>query len=298
MFETPMKTTPCSRFDMKATIEGIRRLEIDGALVKATGVKGDIRLVPAGVTGFNPFRQPLTKQDYPHLESQVVIDGRSILRVDRTPLKQDVYNHAVLYAQLTEMWYTKGRSFQVDLLNTGPFAAKIFVNWLSGAVQRLDLDMGQITQFRILASVYYIQLYTPLPEHPSQDDRDRILTRVSKLLPAMDVRTLENFFDNDIPRLQNIIEFVAWVIKKLDTPRLHSLNVDFFYTALGYNFGPEYREQVAVALEYPPAFIAMIYTACTERTYGRSVFGRIIETLIKRQDDKEFVRNVNLITGK
>lgn len=298
MFETPMKTTPCSRFDMTATYQGIKRLEIDSALVPATGALSDIRLVPPGVEGFQPFRQPITKLDYPNLNVPVVVDGRSILRVDKTPLKLDVYNHFVLYARLTELWYTKGRSMQVDLLNLGQFPAKIFASWLSGAVQRLDLDLGQITQFRILASVYYIQLYTPLSEHPTHDEVERILARVSKLLPAIDIYTLENFFDGKIPRLNNIFDFVKWVVEKLDTPRLEKLTPDFFYTALGFNFGPEFREQVAVALEYPPAFLSMVNTACTERTYQKSGLGRIIETLIKKQDDKEFVKNLKQITGK
>jgi hypothetical protein len=296
MFLTPYQTTPCSRYDLSKTFSGIRRLEIDSALVTAQGAPG-VKLVPAGVDTFQPYGQPITKLDSPNLESSVVIDGRSLLRADRTPVKLDVYNHAVLYGHLVEMWYTQqNKGIAADLLNLGNFPAKIFINWISGPMVRLGLEFGQMQQFRILAAVYYIQLFNPLPEHPTADDRERLLTRATRLIPGFDMVTIEQFL-GEVPRLNNIRDFVKWVIEKLDTERLHNLIVDYFYSALGFNFGPQYREAVAVALEYPPAFMAMVYTACKERTYQKSGLGKIIEKLISRGDDKEFIKNMNHLTG-
>lgn len=295
MFDTPYQTTPCSRYDLKQIFSGIKRLEIDSRLIAAQGAPG-VKLVPAGVDGFDPFGQPITKLDYPNLDTSVIIDGRSLLRVDGTPLKTDVYGHAVRYAHMTNMWATQDKSVRSDMLNLGNFPAKVFMNWIQTPMLRLGLDFGQIQQFRILTVVYYIQLFGPLAANHSPEDRERLLVRATRLVPGYDLNTLDNFI-GDIPTLNNIKEFVKWVIEKIDSPRLHQLSVDFLYTGLGFNFGPQYREQVAVALEYPPAFLAMTYTACVERTYQKSGLGRIIEKLISRQDDKEFVKNVNHLTG-
>lgn len=295
MFDTPYQTTPCSRYDLSKTFSGIKRLEIDNALITAQGAPG-VKLVPAGVDAFQPYQQPITKLDYPNLDSSVVIDGRSLLRVDGTPAKLDTYSHAVRYAHYTELWYTGGKSIRSDMLNMGNFPVKVFVNWIQQAVQRLGLDFGQIQQFRILATFYYIQMFGPLPANHTPEDRERLLIRAERLIPAFDLQTIDNFI-GEIPELNNIRDFVKWVIEKLDTPRLHSLSVDFFYTALGFNFGAAYKEQVAVALEYPPAFLAMVYTASTDRGFQKSGLGRIIEKLISRQDDKEFIKNMNHLTG-
>lgn len=295
MFDTPYQTTPCSRYDLTKIFSGIKRLEIDNALIAAQGAPG-VRLVPVGVDAFQPYLQPITKLDYPNLDTPVVIDGRSLLRVDGTPAKLDTYAHAVRYGHLTEMWYTGGKSIRSDMLNLGNFPAKVFINWMQQAILRLGADFGLVQQFRILTTIYYIQMFGPLPANHSAEDRDRILVRATRLIPGYDLATIDAFI-GDIPELNNIRDFVKWVIEKLDSPRLHQLSVDFFYTALGYNFGAAYKEQVAVAMEYPPAFLAMVYTASTDRGFQKSGFGRIIEKLISRQDDKEFIKNVNHLTG-
>lgn len=297
MFQTPYQTTPCSRYDLSRTSAAIKRMEIENQLVKANFTGVDIRLVPAGTEGFPPFLQPLTKLEYPTFDSQVVLDGRSLLRVDQTPVKLDDYQHAILTAGLTGMWMTQGPSMRRDLLNLGAFPAKVFINWVCGPiVTRLGLDMGQAIIIRALAAIYYVQCFDPYPANATKDDRDRLLVRCNRLLPAMDINTLEQLV-GEIPQLNKLDDFIQWMIKSLDTPRLHQLNVDFIYTALGTNFGPRYREAVAVALEYPPVFLAMVYTACTQRSYQKSGLGRIIENLISRGDHKEYIKNLNHITG-
>jgi hypothetical protein len=42
----------------------------------------------------------------------------------------------------------------------------------------------------------------------------------------------------------------------------------------------------------------MIYTTCRERSYTRTGLGRVIEVVIRNGSDKEFVKNMNHLTGK
>lgn len=297
MFETPLETSPCSRYDLTRTFSGIKRLEIDGELVVGAPT---VRLVPPGIDSFPPFMQPITKRNYPSLNAGVVLDGRSLLRVDRTPVKMDEYAHAIRYAQLVELWYTQGRSMHSDMVALGDFPAKIFVSWLSGAVSRLGLDFGQLLQFRILAAVYYYQLFDPITEHSDQSDIERLLVRIKRITPAIELDAIEALVGK-IPTLNTIIDFVKWVVELMDTPRLHQLNVNFIYQALGFSFSPRHRETVAVALEYPPAFFAMVATACLERSYQKSGLGMIIETQLKTRSmtgkDKEFIKNLTHLMG-
>lgn len=292
MFTTPFQTTPCARFVLDKIAAGIRRLEIDRRLIAPEGMPSGILAVPPGVIEFQPFHQPLTRHEIPSLEAEVVIDGRSLLRADQTPAKLDAWGHAVLTAVLTKAWMSDP-AFHRDLLNAGDIAGKVFVAWVSGAIGlRLGLDFGQIALVRACSAIYYIQLFGPLTEHSSPSDTDRLLVRACRYLPGVDAHTLSTAVGT-IPPLNNITDFVAWIKQVLNSPRSEQLTVALLYIALGFSFGPAYRESVAVALEYPPVFSALVYTAMKERSYSKTGLGTVIERLGQRGNDRDFPRNID-----
>lgn len=293
MFETPYQTTPCSRFVLDKTFSGIRRLEINEGLVHPTQCPGGISFVPVGVVDFQPFQQPITRIEIPNLETELVMDGRSILKADGTPNRTDIFQHACLTGQLVKFWYTGDVSAKRDMLNLGDFPAKAFISWMAGAITlRLGLDFGQAAVLRALTAVYYIQLFGPLTAHPTEDEVDRLLSRASRLVPGTDATTLKNTL-GDVPALHNLGDYVAWVRKVLNSPRSEMLTVALIYTSLGFSFGVAYREAVAVACEYPPIFIALVYSAVNERSYSKTGLGKVVEKIISRGQDKEFVKNVD-----
>lgn len=295
MFETPYQTTPCARFSLEKTTAGIRRLEIDERLVRPEGTPNDVALVPVGVTEFLPFQQPMTRKEIPSLGYSVVVDGRSLLKTDGTPAKQDVFQHAMRIAKLTHMWYTGDQGTRRDLLNIGELPMKVFINWVVGAISlRLGLDFGQTSLLRAVTAVYFIQLHTPLSHDPVMADVDRLLTRAAQRLPGVDAKVLKDLL-GDIPPLNNITDYVNWAIKVIDSPRMEQLTVAALNSFLGYTFGPAYREAAAVALEYPPTFLGLVYSAVEERSYSKTGLGKVVERTISRGNDKEFVKNMNYL---
>ena len=123
------------------------------------------------------------------------------------------------------------------------------------------------------------------------------MVRAARALSGVDAVTLHGVV-GDIPPLPNIQSFVNWVKKILDTPRVEDLTVGYLYIALGASYGVAYREAVAISLEYPPVFIAMVYTALNDRGYSKTGLGKIVEKVISRDNHKEFIKNVNhLIKG-
>lgn len=295
MFDTPYQTTPCSRFVLDKIATGIRRLEIDDLLVKVAGVEG-IALVPPGVTEFPPFLQAITNKEIPTLANTVVLDGRSLLRPDGTAVRIDVFQHAVLTAKLTKLWVQGDASVRHDFLNVGDFALKSFTSWVCSALAlRLGLDFSQTTMLRALTTIYFLQLHEVVSSHTTPLEQDRIMVRAARALVGMDPITL-NAAVGQIPPLKDIKDYVAWVKKVLNTPRVEDLTVGFIYIALGASYGPAYREAVAVALEYPPTFIAMVYTAVNDRGYSKTGLGKVVERVISRDNHKEFIKNVNNLT--
>jgi hypothetical protein len=302
MFDTPYQTSPCARFDLSKTLTAIRRLEINEELLPAEGSVYGVKLVPPGVTDMLPFLQPITRVEAAKynvgLETAAVIDGRSLLRQDGRPAKEDAYKHAVRIADLTAAWLNEGPSIRKDMLNLGEFPAKVFISWFGMALaQRLSLDFGQTSFFRALVAVYYIQLFDPLPENPSQDDIDRLVVRAARYIPGVDSMTLGGIL-GEIPRLNNLKDFIDWARKALDSPRAEPLNIPLAYRALDYTFGPAYRESVAVALEFPPVFLALVYKTVEEHSYTKTGLGKVIERVVSKQNDKEFLKQMNHLMGK
>jgi len=292
MFETPYQTTPGSRTVLERTSAGVRRLEINENLVSMPNQPSDILLVPPGVVDFPPFQQPLTRLEIKTLEASVVLDGRSMLRADKTPVTpNDYYNHQMRYARLTKYWYEGGEAAKRDILNLGDFPIRCFVSWVSANLGvRLGLDFGQVSILRALLAIYYIQLHGVADAGGA--DRDRILTRAARALPGVDPQTLLTLV-GDIPPLHSIAELINWIKKVLDSPRTEDLTTNLFWVVLYFSFPPAFREQVAVACEYPPAFIALVYSAVSERSYTKTGLGKNIERIISRQADKELIKGVN-----
>lgn len=297
MFDTPYQTTPCSRFVLDKIATGIRRLEIDEKLVKVAGVEG-IALVPPGVTEFQPFSQPITNKEIPTLANTVVLDGRSLLRPDGTAVRIDVFQHTILTAKLTKLWVEGDATARHDFLNVGDFALKAFTSWVSSALAlRLSLDFGQTSMLRALTTIYFLQLHEAVDSHTTPLEQDRIMVRAARALAGVDPVTLHAAV-GEVPPLESISDFVAWVKKVMNSPRVEQLTVGFIYIALGASYGPAYREAVAIALEYPPMFIAMVYSAVNDRGYSKTGLGKTVERVISRDNHKEFIKNVNnLIKG-
>ncbi|MNE86607.1 hypothetical protein D3C80_1837250 [compost metagenome] len=53
-----------------------------------------------------------------------------------------------------------------------------------------------------------------------------------------------------------------------------------------------------MAVEYPPMFLAMLYSTCKERSYTRTGLGRVIEAVIRQGSDKEYVKSMNHLIGQ
>lgn len=292
MFETPYQTTPCSRFALEKTTSGIRKLEINEQLVAPETTPAGILFVPPGVIDFPPFLQPMTKKEIPTLTADIVLDGRSLLRSDGSRNKLDAFGHAVLTAQLTRMWIDEQTDYKRDLLNVSDFPAKVFINWISSAVSlRLGLDFGQVAILRSLTAIYYIQLFGALTNPEDLQEVDRILTRAARYLPGVDSGTLQRVA-GEIPTLNTIADFIAWVHRVIDSPRIEQLTVAVLYTGLGFSWGPAYREAVAVALEYPPIFLALVYSSTIERSYSTTGLGKTIQRTAQRNADKDYVKNL------
>ena len=58
-------------------------------------------------------------------------------------------------------------------------------------------------------------------------------------------------------------------------------------------FGAYAKDHVALALEYPPAFTSLVYTACKTPVMKKSGIGQVVDRLNKGTRTKDFVRLID-----
>ena len=194
-----------------------------------------------------------------------------------------VKNRAVLELR----WITGDATRLLSRLN---FAGSVFGTWIAQSLTRVyALDMADQTRLTALGIYYYHTLFTNasvLEGHAL--DAAVIHTINTTKMPAKDVYTL---FE-DMPEVKNINDFCEMVKAKLQNLRLVDFNLLLLVESVKFTwYGTNAKELIKVALEYPPAWIAIVHAALTERTYHSSQVYKLIEVQAKRS------RNVDEFLG-
>lgn len=307
MFLSPYKTTACSRYKLDATYNGIRSCEINEELIidkSLTGTLSDmVTLVPPGVSSFPPYLQPILNIDFPSMKSKVVLDARSMLRqADHTPLKVDHYRMLINYASTAYMWSTDisadGRGFRNKLYSIADYPCRVFAAWTASELgRRLGLDIVPTAIVRNIMAVHFVQMFHRTLE-AKPDDKEiqiRIASKAARNVAGSYPPTVVEMLGGSIPYLNDMNDTVALIKKVLDNPRTDELTVQFMYSIMTYSLFPTIREMGAVALEYPPAFMALLYSAMTDRSINKTTIGVAATNAKYRGNDESFLKGYKLI---
>lgn len=291
MFNSPYQTSGFTNHTFDKTGRSIRKLEIDGTLIKMTP-SGNIVAVPPGVTEFPPFSMFLTKDQIPHLEADVVIDGRGFLNADGHPTKKEVYEFYLTTALLIVKWMDGGKS---DLLSAGgDFLTKIYSQWVRNSISpRLGLDFNQTYRIQAVAAVYFIQQSVPITNNSNGSTVDRVVTRASRALPTTDPVSLLDTFNDVIPPLNSLEDALAWMREMVDTTRAVGLNSAMARTALGRAWTMAYRDISNAAIEYPPIFASMVYHSLKGAGFVRTDLGEMLKRTVRGNDGSNFVKTID-----
>lgn len=297
MIDTPYQTTSMRKTAFTtAGLQRIRALEINGELLNINS-RFNIKAIKPSTMAMDvtPFSLPITKVQLPTLECDLVIDARSLLRTNGEPLKKDAWDHAVRMCELIAWWLNTDPSERTSLLSMGNYATIAYSGWIANVLTRsLSLDVTQSLLLRATAAVFFVQLHDAPNAEMTDRQRDRILSRVARTLPRMDVITLSEML-GEIPRVNDISEWLTWTASVINSPRFDKATPGVLLNLVGYAWGPGYGDQVKAALEYPPIFNAMIYSTLIERSYGKTNMGTLLTKIVRSTEDKDFIKSINQI---
>lgn len=185
------------------------------------------------------------------------------------------------------MVWIKERPLNLRDISSVPTA--VFASWISETIaKRYALDPKDQMTIMVLSCIYYNTLFM---EHGtvSDEERVRIVGSIIKITRAPAVMVDQIF--EQVKELNNIKDFCKIIRDITDNTRLQDFNEGVLVSLLITSwFGTNSKEMLAVALEHPPTWIAIVYSSFVERTYKNSGIAKISQRYAQGKGETDFVR--------
>jgi hypothetical protein len=295
-YATAYETTQCSGYVLDRLESGLKAALLAGALVPSNEaatileVHGGQPLADAVPEFAHPW---LIERDHDQGET-IVFDARPFGAFDRIR-GQFLIRNEIEYglqrrrAQLNDIWVNDDPALLRDV---SPVAMSLFAGWISENVaRRFALDPREQLDLAILSAIHYLSLFSD-DGSPDTHQRTRMAMQVSRALrcPGEEVMTLLEKHQHEVPGIPGLC---AGAADATGSVRLRELNPGILISIIkGTWFGINAAEMLAVALEHPPTWLALLAAAHIERTYRNSGLARMVERQAHKEPNQLFLRAV------
>lgn len=243
------------------------------------------------------FAHPITIKNS-QSEQYMCADVRFFVRKD-TPLDNieksiknvTEFNLAKSRLVLSMLW-ADGQEGKIK--NGLSFAGVVYSNWLSETIAKTyALDFKDQTTLNIIAHFFYQSLFSE-EDTFSPEDKERMALHTAKATNAPATLVLSIF--DKIEKMDGLEDFCAIIPQILENVRLKNFNLAMLLTIVKNSwYGTNAKENICVALEHPPTWIAIVWTSLYERTFKTSLIARIAERFGKRGAADEFNKSYLMI---
>lgn len=302
MFKSPYETTVCKSYRMADTQQQIKELEIAGEL-PTVGDSMRVRFIPHYNKTMKPFTHPIVVDKNTQADDKlIVIDVRGVSRLnnDGKLVGGGDLEFAQRRAFLMDKVWIDGNT--IDLLNAGAYPIRFFARMLAENLgRRMNLTMDSQLRIQVICAYYYVMLFQEDGKLPNKsDDHLKLSGRTARAvgLPLKDLlEIVDPIYETYGGEAIDAAILCKWLEEHGNTIRLKNFKPAVLYTMLGgIWYGQNNVEVVAVALEHPPTFSAMLYSAITDRGYRKSVMGQIHERMGRKNELADiFVKNIDVV---
>lgn len=294
MFKTAYDTLACRAYNT-ASIEHAIKLAI---------IEGEINpfVIPGfnfnfkGVYGINNGNDKIPAFSHPfRMEisgtTGYLIDSRAYVVKDRSG-EYSLTNAADFKFQVHRAVMNLEWEEDPNALKTfGELSPLVFCRWLTEAiVKRLGLNPNEQVRVTTVTLFYWFGLFREKDEEFSEKEKMMILQKLSQITAIPTTTTMA--FVDEIPLMLSIQQYVDVLKNVAGSKRLESLNPALLFSMLsGSWFGLNAKETIAVAVEHPPTFVTIIEMALNNRSYRKSVLGRLTYEADKKGRGEAFLKN-------
>lgn len=244
--------------------------------------------------GLSDVENDIIDLDFPLINEEkgwICFDLRKYVTVDKQQgtfeyKRSSDLNFVNLRNKLTGLW-------GVDFINDQylfSLPRRVFAQWLSGLISsKFGLDMQEKSDLEILSFIYYYRMFT------NEVNREEEFVKLT--LAMKDTFYTENMlrtvFDR-CPNMNTLEDFCSVLEEVTGNVRLKGFSVAILYRLTQASWmGGDSRKNIALALEFPPIWIAMCYSSLESNFYNKTPIGSRMVTLSKRGEGEAFVKSVN-----
>jgi hypothetical protein len=223
-------------------------------------------------------------------EPKLLIDGRQYFKYDarqgtyRLAANNDWSFQCIRMALNTRL--LKGDDSMFSRL--GDIPAKVFTRWVSGPlVTKFGLTIESQMALWVICAYYYYAMCMPELQDANQEARQQfasVVSRITGVPPDFVINVIL-----DVGPLKNADDLAEAMSTKSYQERTGKLKFQDLFLLLSNSwFGTNSRENVGVALEHLPTYIAMLYMAVGDRSYRKTVLSQRADTVARPHELKGF----------
>lgn len=212
-------------------------------------------------------------------------DTTTVSEVENNIKNRTEYNFAKSRAILNLLWLNDD---VLNIKNTLSFASGIFSAWLADVISKAyALDYKDRTTISIITSFYYQTLFENKKVF-DEESKQKMAVHTINVTKSPGSYVLEVF--DQIQTMEDIEDYCRNISTIVENVRLKVFNLAVLLTIIKSSwYGTNAKEILSIALEHPPTWSAIVYTALNERSYKNSIIYRLAEQLGKRGLADEFL---------
>ena len=305
MFVDSYSTSMGSMYNVKPVIHAIQESIIqDNITSMSLGVLENGGIKPVFITGsFSSedkiplFTHPISIFNF-NGNSYLCTDLRLFIRkgdmfdyIEKRIRNTTEYDFAKSRAVLNLVWIAEGAG---SIKNDLRFCEVVYAAWLSQVISRaFALDFKDQTIVSIMASLFYQNLFGDI-DSLSEEDKHKLTVHTMETTKAPSDLVKEVV--NKIKPFKDIHDWCEQLNTVLENVRFTKFNAAVLLNAISSSwYGQNAKEILAVSLEHPPTWCAMVYTALKQRTYKNSMVYQVAERMGKRGAADQFLTSYMML---
>lgn len=294
MFKTPYETT-IARHSLLNNITSALAIALSNYELATCELSGNVQVVTGLKTGavkIPQFTHPVVFEDA-YKNKRIAIDGRTCVAVrgssSEIAVPKNLPEYALLaYRAITQKCWMAGH--YNDIRNVSTIIGGIYSRWVSETVARqFQLAPDVQLKLAILSAFFYICQFIPKDAFDPKEELKHAAQVARYVGVSVDFAQKEL---SGIGHINDLKEFADLVRSLNLSVRLDKFDHAVMLTILtGYWLGNRDREMVAVALEYPPTFITLVYQAINERGYAKT---RLADMILRNYDKGDNLKQLSM----
>ncbi len=299
IYRTAYDTTLGKALSVDKTIQEIKKSLIrDGDTRFNLNLITSVIFLPMAIEGNYSFDTEIPLFGHP-LVIEKVKDKNYLVLDTRLFTKFNTTNGAREIKNVTEHDFAVSRYIlNFALLNDGIgqiknslfFAGIVYCQWLAEVIsKRFALDPKDQMLLTIVTHMYYQSLFYDNAEHT--DEFKQLLVNQAMRATGYPSSVVSEVASKIKP-MSNIESLCDNIVAVLENIRLNHFDAAVLVNIVAMSwYGLNSKENITIALEHLPTWIAICYASITSRTYKYSTIAKIAEKYGKKGKDEEFLKN-------